>query len=165
MSAARAQIGVTTGYDPSYVALAYPGGDVPIETGVCSDVVVRAFRSALGVDLQQQLHEDMVPNRKAYPKKWGQGRADANIDHRRVLNLMTFFGRKGRAIPVTTNRVDYLPGDVVSWTLPGNLPHMGIVSDRVDGSTQNPLIIHNIGAGAQENDILFSYPIVGHARW
>jgi uncharacterized protein len=162
--AARAQVGVTTDYDPAYVSLPYPGGDVPAQTGVCSDVVVRAFRG-IGIDLQKEVHEDMRANFSKYPKKWGLKRPDANIDHRRVLNLMTWFARQGKHVPVTSTGGDYRPGDVVSWTLPGNLPHMGIISDRNVKGTDRFKVIHNIGEGAQEEDILFIYPIVDHARW
>ena len=160
----RAQVGVTTGYDPAYVTLPYPGGDVPIETGVCSDVVVRAFRG-IGIDLQKEVHEDMRAHLSAYPKRWGARKPDANIDHRRVLNLMTWFARNHRALAVTQQVADYHAGDIVSWTLPGGLPHMGIVSDRMVNGSNRPLVIHNIGSGAQEEDILFAFPIVAHARW
>jgi uncharacterized protein len=159
VEAARSQVGVTTGYDPSYVALKYPGGDVPIQTGVCSDVVVRALR-ALGIDMQQRVHADMVKNFSVYPKKWAMKRTDANIDHRRVRNLETYFRRRGYEVPVSTDPRAYLPGDIVSLQIP--LDHIGIVSDRiVDG---RPLLIHNVGRGAQEEDVLFAWKIVGHYR-
>ncbi len=120
------QTKVTTGYDPAYVGIDYPGGDVPLETGVCSDVVVRAFRKA-GIDLQKEIHDDMGRAWSVYPKKWGAARPDSNIDHRRVLNLMTYFDRQGKTLPITTNRDDYLPGDIVTWDLSSGIEHIGIV--------------------------------------
>ena len=130
IDAAAAQVGVTTGYDPSYVSLSYPGGDVPKETGVCSDVLVRAFRG-VGVDLQKEIHEDMRRAFADYPRKWGLSRPDSNIDHRRVPNLMTYFSRKGKSISVTNNADDYRLGDIVTWDLGGGVDHIGIVTDRV----------------------------------
>lgn len=159
---ARQQIGVTVEYDPSYQSLAYPGGDVPMERGVCSDVVVRALRG-LGFDLQKEVHEDMKAHFSAYPKLWGNRRTDRSIDHRRVPNLRKFFSRKGWSLPVSQSAEDYLPGDIVTCTVAGSLPHIMIVSDRKseDGT---PLIIHNIGAGTQEEDSLFAFPLTGHYR-
>lgn len=159
---ARQQIGVTVEYDPSYQSLAYPGGDVPMERGVCSDVVVRALRG-LGFDLQKEVHEDMKAHFSAYPKLWGNRRTDRSIDHRRVPNLRKFFSRKGWSLPVSQSAKDYLPGDIVTCTVAGSLPHIMIVSDRKseDGT---PLIIHNIGAGTQEEDSLFAFPLTGHYR-
>lgn len=159
---AREQIGVTVRYDGSYVSLPYPMGDVPKETGVCTDVVVRAMRG-MGIDLQQAVHEDMKRHFSSYPKQWGLKKPDPNIDHRRVPNLMKFFERKGWKKPLSDKPQDFLPGDLVCWMLPANLPHIGIVSDR---KTQGgvPLIIHNIGAGAQEEDCLFLFTITGHYR-
>jgi uncharacterized protein len=159
VAAARAQVGVTTGYDPAYVALAYPGGDVPASTGVCSDVVVRALRT-LGIDLQERIHRDIVANRSAYPKKWGLKKADTNIDHRRVGNIATYFARRGYSLPVSSDPKQYKPGDIVAMKIP--LDHIGIVSDRSkDG---RPLVIHNVGSGTQEEDVLFEWKIVGHYR-
>jgi uncharacterized protein len=158
VAAARSQVGVTTGYDPSYVAIAYPGGDVPITTGVCTDVLIRAFRQ-LDIDLQVKIHEDMKSNFSAYPKS-NLKRPDTNIDHRRVPNIATYFTRRGYAVPVTDKPADYLPGDVVWLKIPVN--HTGIVSDRkIEG---RPLLIHNVGQGAQEEDVLFAWKIVGHYR-
>lgn len=155
--AARRQIGQTVRYDPAYTALDYPMGDVPIEKGVCSDVVIRALRRQ-GIDLQQLVHQDMKANFSAYPKRWGLKRPDPNIDHRRVPNLEAYFARQGWAV-----QDEYRAGDIVSWRLTGSgLPHIGIVSDRKSGDT--PLIIHNIGAGTREEDILFRHEIVGHFR-
>ena len=159
VAAARSQVGVTLIYDSGYQKLAYPLGVVPIERGVCTDVVIRAFRGQ-GIDLQALVHEDMKRNFKAYPQSWGLARPDANIDHRRVPNLATYFKRRGMALEPT----DYLAGDIVTWVLPGNLPHIGIVSDRIAPSGR-PLIIHNIGGGAAEEDMLIAYPITGHFRW
>ena len=163
-AAANAQIGVTTLYDPAYVSLKYPGGDVPMERGVCCDVVIRALRMH-GVDLQKLVHEDMKANFAAYPKNWGLKTTDRNIDHRRVPNLMKFFSRKGKAVPVTDSDADYRPGDIVTWMLPGNLPHIGIIAaEKVPGSDR-PAVIHNIGGGAQREDVLRAFKITGHYRW
>ncbi len=163
VEAARSQIGVTVSYDPAYVALDYPGGDVPSEKGVCSDVVIRALREGKKMDLQKLVHEDMKSNFAKYPKIWGLRRTDRNIDHRRVPNLMTYFERKGYAIPVTQKAADYHPGDLVTCTVPPNLPHIMIVSDR-RSSGGAPLVIHNIGRGTREEDLLFTYPLTGHYR-
>ncbi len=165
VTAARAQVGVTVTYDPAYVRIGYPRGDVPVDRGVCADVIVRAFRAA-GVDLQQLVHQDMAAHFSDYPHAWGLRRPDSNIDHRRVPNLETFFRRRGMALPITTQATDYRTGDVVSWRLPNGLAHIGLVSDQVaaDGSGR-PLVIHNIGAGTQEEDVLFAWRIVGHFRW
>lgn len=162
VAAARRQIGVTRFYDPAYVTLDYPGGDVPKERGVCTDVVIRALR-AEGLDLQQAVHEDMRAHFDRYPRTWGLRRPDPNIDHRRVPNLQVWFTRQGWSLTPSTRAADYRPGDLVTWMLPGNLPHIGIVSERFhhDGT---PLIIHNIGAGTREENILFAYPITGHYR-
>ena len=165
VTAARRQIGVTLIYDPAYQRLAYPNGDVPIERGVCTDVVVRAYRQ-LGVDLQARVHQDL---KKAWGAYSHQSRRqlkapDRNIDHRRVPNLATFFARQGATVPPGRDVKTYLPGDIVTWNLPQGLTHIGIVSDQVS-SRGIPLIIHNIGAGAREDDILFAYSITGHYRW
>lgn len=159
---AREQVGVTLGYDPRYQRLSYPGGDVPMETGVCTDVVIRALR-AQRIDLQKEVHEDMRAHFGAYPKHWGLTRPDRNIDHRRVPNLMTFFKRRGHALPVSRDATAYRPGDIVTWDLGRNTPHIGIVSDR-KSATGEPLIIHNIGAGTREEGGLFAYRITGHYR-
>ncbi|HZE70271.1 MAG TPA: DUF1287 domain-containing protein [Pyrinomonadaceae bacterium] len=161
---AVAQAGVTTGYDPSYVKLDYPGGDVSPETGVCSDVVIRAFRKA-SIDLQREVHEDMQANRAAYPTKWGASGADSNIDHRRVLNLMTFFGRKGKSLPISDNKEDYLPGDVVAWDLGGGVDHIGIVTNYWSETEHRCMVVHNIGAGTRVEDVLFAWRITGHYRY
>jgi uncharacterized protein YijF (DUF1287 family) len=164
LASAIEQTKITTGYDPSYVRIDYPGGDVPPEAGVCSDVIVRAFRNA-GVDLQKEVHEDMKVAWSSYPRRWGNAEPDSNIDHRRVLNLMTFLQRKGKAQPMTEDRQDYLPGDIVAWDLGGGVPHIGIVSNLAPESTKNFLIIHNIGAGARAEDVLFNWKITGHYRF
>ena len=163
VEAARKQIGVTTSYDPSYVSMKYPGGDVPKEKGVCTDVVIRALRG-VGHDLQKLVHEDMKKNFSKYPKIWGLKRTDRNIDHRRVPNLRRYFERRGISLKVTKNKTDYLPGDLVTCTVAGKLPHIMIVSDKKseDGT---PLVIHNIGSGAKQEDCLFTYPLTGHYRW
>lgn len=159
--AAERQIGVTLLYDPSYVRLAYPGGDVPADRGVCSDVVVRAFR-ALGVDLQVELHEDMKRNFGAYPPLWGLRRPDRNIDHRRVPNLMTFLERRGKKLALDAA---YAPGDVVSWRLPNGLYHVGIVSRRRAAQGNHHLVVHNVGQGARLEDVLHAFEKLGHYRW
>ena len=159
---ARRQIGVTTEYDGSYEQLSYPGGDVPMKRGVCTDVVIRALR-LLGYDLQQEVHRDMAAHFSAYPKIWGLKRPDKNIDHRRVPNLRTFFTRKGWSLPLSNNPADYRPGDLVTCTVGGSLPHIMIVSDRRTREGE-PLIIHNIGSGTQEEEGLFAFPLTGHYR-
>jgi uncharacterized protein YijF (DUF1287 family) len=163
VAAARAQVGVTLIYDSSYRRIAYPMGDVPLERGVCSDVVIRAFR-ATGVDLQEQVHRDMVRHFAAYPKAWGLSAPDANIDHRRVPNLATWFKRQGYALPVGQDAAAYRPGDIVTWDLGSGTPHIGIISDRRSAEDGRPLVIHNIGWGAREEDALFAYRITGHFR-
>jgi uncharacterized protein len=161
--AARDQVGVTLTYDPAYVSLDFPGGDVPRDRGVCTDVVIRALRDGWGIDLQLAVNRDMKADFSAYPRLWGLSATDRNIDHRRVPNLQTLLARIGAEVPLTDGPTPYLPGDIITWTLPGNLAHMGIVSDRrADDGT--PLILHNIGAGAQEEDILFTFPMTGHYR-
>jgi uncharacterized protein YijF (DUF1287 family) len=158
------QTKVTTGYDPAYVGIEYPGGDVPLETGVCSDVVVRAFRKT-GIDLQKEIHEDMARAWSVYPKKWGASRPDSNIDHRRVLNLMTYFDRQGKAVPITVNRAEYLPGDIVTWDLNSGIEHIGIVVNMWSEVGQGYMIVHNIGAGARSEDVLLNWKITGHYRY
>lgn len=161
--AAEAQVGVTTIYDPAYVQLDYPNGDVPIERGVCTDVVVRAYR-AVGVDLQARLHEDMAKSFSVYPKDWGMAAPDANIDHRRVQNLTKYFERRGKQIKDTTD-ASFKPGDVVAWQLSGWMQHIGIVAvDKVPGTNRN-YIVHNIGAGTQKEDALHWFTLIGHYRW
>jgi uncharacterized protein len=166
VAGARAQVGVTTRYDPAYASIAYPGGDVPIERGVCADVVIRAFRK-VGIDLQVLVHQDMRANFAAYPRAWGLRRTDRNIDHRRVLNLETFLRRRGFALRDSFAATQFKPGDIVTWRLPpGGLPHIGIVSDRVSADRSGrPLVIHNVGSGAREEDVLFAWPQAGHYRW
>jgi uncharacterized protein YijF (DUF1287 family) len=158
--AARAQIGVTTGYDPAYRSMDYPGGDVPASSGVCTDVVIRALRKAMGFDLQQQVHEDMKGNFSRYPGIWGLRRTDRNIDHRRVPNLQTFFTRKGWKQPLPAQPEEYQPGDIVTCIVPPNLPHIMIVSERRTPAGR-PLVIHNIGRGVREEDHLADFPITG----
>jgi len=163
VSAARGQIGRTTIYDPAYVGLKYPGGDVPIERGVCTDVVIRALRDSLNLDLQKLVHEDMQGGFSKYPTIWGLKKPDRNIDHRRVPNLRRYFERKRYAVAVTERKDDYFPGDLVTCTVPPNRPHIMIVSDKKtkDGV---PLVIHNIGSGTREEDRLFDFPLTGHYR-
>jgi uncharacterized protein len=162
VDAARAQIGVTVHYDPAYRSLDYPGGDVPIDRGVCTDVIVRAYR-ALGVDLQVLVHEDMTAAFAAYPQNWGLTRPDRNIDHRRVPNLAVFFARHSQELTISQRPADYAPGDIVTWRLASGVPHIGIVSDRLSDRGV-PLIIHNIGRGTLEEDVLLAYEITGWFR-
>lgn len=163
---ARKQIGVTVRYDPAYVSLEYPKGDIPRERGVCTDVVIRAFRDALDKDLQELVHIDMKANFAKYPKIWGLKSTDKNIDHRRVPNLMTYFTRNHTSIPLPKGdqKSVFLPGDIVTCTVPPNLPHIMIVSDKKN-TEGRPLIIHNIGGGTQEEDRIDEFPITGHYRW
>lgn len=158
------QVGKTTSYDPSYQKLDYPNGDVPIETGVCSDVVVRAFRKA-NIDLQKDVHDDMKANFSSYPTKWGLKSPDPNIDHRRVPNLQTFFIRKGKSLATTTGSENFMPGDVVSWDLGEGVDHIGIVSNVWYKPTGRYLIVHNIGGGTRMEDALFSWKVTGHFRY
>jgi uncharacterized protein len=153
-------------YDPAYVRIPYPGGDVPADTGVCTDEVIRAYRS-LGVDLQKVVHEDMVQNFSAYPRSWQWllAKPDPNIDHRRVPNLMVFLSRKGESLPITGRADDYSPGDLVTWDLGGGVPHIGIVVDRKSPQTGRYMVVHNIGAGPQLQDVLFSWKTTGHFRY
>ncbi|HYF37937.1 MAG TPA: DUF1287 domain-containing protein [Prosthecobacter sp.] len=150
-------------YDGAYLKIAYPGGDVPAETGVCTDEVIRAYR-ALGVDLQKLVHEDMKKNFSAYPKQWGLTKTDSNIDHRRVPNLQTFFKRRGASLPVTQNAADYKPGDLITCTVAGRLPHIAVVVPAPYGG-ERPWIVHNIGSGPQLEDRLFEFPLTGHYRF
>src|SRR5690606_2953727 len=164
VNAARGRIPLHETYDPAYFSIAYPNGDVPNDRGVCSDVVIRAYRQ-LGIDLQVLVHEDMARNFSAYPRIWGLRSTDKNIDHRRVPNLQRFLERQDAELPITTDGKDYLPGDLVTWMLPGNLPHIGIISDTWADGSDRPLVLHNIGAGTAEDDILFTYRITGHYRF
>jgi uncharacterized protein YijF (DUF1287 family) len=152
-------------YDPTYFVISYPGGDVPAEVGVCTDEVIRSYR-AVGVDLQKLVHEDMSSAFDAYPRKWGLKKPDANIDHRRVPNLMTFFERQGAALPITQEARDYKPGDVVTWDLGGGMTHIGIVVNVPSEADENRLqIVHNIGAGPRMEDVLFAWKITGRYRY
>ena len=148
-------------YDPAYFTIGYPNGDIPANKGVCTDVVIRAYRK-LGIDLQKEVHEDMKANFRIYPQKWGLKGTDKNIDHRRVLNLMTFFSRNGQVKPITDKPGDYLPGDIVCWDLGGGITHIGIVAGKkISGGNRN-LIVHNIGGGQVLADCLFEFKIIGH---
>jgi uncharacterized protein YijF (DUF1287 family) len=151
-------------YDPAYVRLPYPGGDVPADTGVCTDEVIRAYRT-LGIDLQNEVHEDMAANFAAYPRKWGRREPDSNIDHRRVPNLMVFFSRKGERLAITDRAEDYAPGDLVTWDLGGGLTHIGMVVEKKTLFTRRYMIVHNIGAGPKMEDVLFDWKITGHYRY
>ncbi len=151
-------------YDPSYFSISYPNGDVPKGKGVCTDVVIRAYRK-LGIDLQKEVHEDMKRHFAVYPKIWGLTSTDKNIDHRRVPNLMTFFDRKGVKLPITKNAEDYQPGDVISWNLGGGTTHIGVLVNKRSADNQRYLVVHNIGSGQVLEDCLFKFKIIGHHRY
>lgn len=161
---ANDQVGKTTSYDPSYQKLDYPNGDVPSETGVCSDVIIRAFRNA-SIDLQKEVHEDMKNNFSAYPTKWGLRSTDRNIDHRRVPNLQTYFARKGKQIATSASSESFLPGDIVTWDLGGGIDHIGIVTNVWYKPSQRYLIVHNIGSGTRLEDVMLAWKITGHYRY
>jgi uncharacterized protein YijF (DUF1287 family) len=163
-NAAEKQTLAPVTYDPSYERLAYPAGDVPADRGVCADVIVRAYRT-LGIDLQVLVHEDMKTDFDSYPKNWGLNRPDANIDHRRVLNLRQFFKRQNASLDVSQSAVDYLPGDVVSWNLSDGRPHIGLVSNAKSQSSDCYLVVHNIGQGTVLEDVLFAWTITGRYRY
>ncbi|YCO04933.1 DUF1287 domain-containing protein [Vibrio sp. VNB-15] len=153
-------------YDGSYYQIGYPNGDVASDIGVCTDVIIRSYRK-LGIDLQVLVHEDMRDNFSSYPSKriWGLTRTDKNIDHRRVPNLQAFFQRNGTEISISDVGTSFKSGDIVTWVVPGNLPHIGIVTGDLSADKQRPLIVHNIGAGVVIEDMLFDYPITGHYRF
>lgn len=164
--AAHERLSARVLYNPAYVKLDYPGGDVPKMYGVCTDVVIRSLRAAYDFDLQKAVHEDMAANFSEYPSKriWGLTRTDRNIDHRRVPNLETYFKRAGSALPKPDKHSDFQPGDIVSFRVSGNLPHIGIISSKKSASG-TPLLIHNIGRGPKEEDVLFDYKMIGHFRF
>ncbi len=165
LESANEQLNLTKGYDPNYTVISYPNGDVPIEKGVCTDVIIRAFRNA-NVDLQKEVHEDMAANFAAYPNRWNLKTPDKNIDHRRVPNLQAFFTRRGKSLPITENAEDYKPGDVVAWDLDGKgMTHIGLVSNLWNENTKRYSIIHNIGGGATLDDRVFEWKIIGHYRY
>jgi uncharacterized protein len=164
IAAARRQIGVTTTYDPAYSRLGFPGGDVDRSKGVCTDVLIRAYRDAFGLDLQALVNADMKRAFTAYPKRWGLRTTDRNIDHRRVPNLQTFLARAGASLPLTSNAGDWKPGDILTSLVGGTLPHIGIVSDRTT-LFGRPLVLHNIGRGTREEDALLAHKLTGHYRW
>lgn len=151
-------------YDPSYYSIDYPNGDVPKDRGVCTDVIIRAYRKC-GIDLQKEVHEDMKSNFDKYPSLWGLSTTDKNIDHRRVPNLMTFFDRQGATLPISNNPSDYLAGDIVCWDLGGGLTHIGIVVNVVPNNINRHMIVHNIGNGQVMEDCLFNFIIIGHYRY
>ena len=153
-------------YDPTYKSIPYPKGDVPKNTGVCTDVVIRAYRK-LNIDLQKEVHEDMKSNFSKYPnlKKWGMKKTDTNIDHRRVPNLEIFFKRKGKEIKVSADANNYKIGDIVTWIINGKLPHIGIVTHKKTSDGMRPLLVHNVGSGQVLEDCLFKYKIVGHYQY
>ena len=153
-------------YDGAYHRLEYPGGDVPANIGVCTDVIIRSYRQ-LGIDLQKLVHEDMQANFRAYPSKriWGLTKPDKNIDHRRVPNLQVYFERHAQVLTKSLNAAEYKTGDIVTWMLPGNLPHIGMVVNEIAQDSGQPLIVHNIGRGPEMSDMLFAYTITGHYRF
>jgi uncharacterized protein YijF (DUF1287 family) len=151
-------------YDPSYFLIDYPNGDVPNGIGVCTDVVIRAYRK-IGIDLQKEVHEDMKQHFKIYPKLWGLKKPDTNIDHRRVPNLMTFFSRKGTVKAITKKPKDYVPGDIICWSLGGGITHTGIVVNKKSKDNKRFMIVHNIGAGQILQDCLFDFKIIGHYQF
>ncbi len=164
ITAAQSQVGITRSYDPAYTRLAFPNGDVPRSKGVCTDVVIRAYRDAFGIDLQAMVNADMKSAFAAYPKRWGLKSTDRNIDHRRVPNLQTFLKRQGAQLPIPADGRFWKPGDIFTSLVGGNLPHIGIISFNrsIDGK---PLIIHNIGSGAREENALFDHKLTGRYRW
>ena len=162
IASARSQVGVTVQYDPAYSRISYPNGDVPRVKGVCTDVIVRAYRDAFGIDLQALVHADMRAAFTAYPRSWGLSRPDSNIDHRRVPNLRTWLTRRRANLPVPRNARDWRPGDIFT-SLVGNRPHIGLVSDR--RGPNSLLVIHNVGSGTREEDVLLVWPITGRYRW
>lgn len=164
VASANEQPGQTIYYDQSYVQINYPGGDVPLEKGACTDVIIRAFRKG-GVDLQKEVHEDIARNFAAYPTKWGLKKPDPNIDHRRVPNLQTYFARKGKALPMTLQPEDYLPGDVVTWDLGNKTDHIGLVTNVWSDATGNYMVAHNLGGGVKIENVLFAWQITGHYRY
>ncbi|MFZ0522576.1 MAG: DUF1287 domain-containing protein [Candidatus Acidiferrales bacterium] len=166
IAAAIEQTHRTVRYDPAYVRIPYPGGDVPADTGVCTDVIIRAYR-AVGVDLQKEVHEDMLQDFGAYPRqrRWLSTSPDSNIDHRRVPNLMVFFSRKGESLPTTSRSEDYLPGDLVTWDLGGGVGHIGILVDRKSTQSDRYMVVHNIGQGPKMEDVLFNWKVTGHYRY
>jgi len=166
LAAAHERTTHTIRYDGAYVRIPFPNGDVPADTGVCTDEIIRIYR-AVGLDLQKLVHEDMQQNRSAYPNYWRATATttDANIDHRRVPNLMVFFARKGKSLPITSRADDYAPGDLVTWDLGGNVPHIGIVVDTKSPQSGRYLVVHNIGRGPKMEDVLFSWKITGHFNY
>jgi hypothetical protein len=164
VAAAIEQTAEPVAYDGSYRRIPYPRGDVPPGIGVCTDVVVRAYRR-IGIDLQVEVHEDMARDFRSYPQLWGLTRPDSSIDHRRVPNLQTYLRRAGAQLAVSRKAEDYRTGDLVTWMLPGNLPHIGLITDRRAPRSQVSLVVHNIGRGPRLEDVLFAYPITGHYRY
>lgn len=155
---------VNVSYDATYRTISYPNGDVPPDKGVCTDLVIRAYRK-LGIDLQKEVHEDMQKNFNLYPKIWGLTKPDKNIDHRRVPNLMVFFERFGEELTITSNPTDYKPGEIVTWDLGGGVPHIGIVINKKSSDGLRYLIVHNIGNGQKISDCLFTYKVTGHYQY
>ena len=151
-------------YDPSYFSISYPNGDIPANLGVCTDVIIRAYRK-LGIDLQKEVHEDMKENFRLYPNNWGMKKPDSNIDHRRVPNLMVFFSRHGEVLNISNKPEDYKPGDIVCWNLRGGITHIGFVVNKKSRNGKRYLIVHNIGAGQVIEDCLFEYKIIGHYKY
>ena len=164
ISAAIERTTMNVRYDGSYRPISYPGGDVPDDVGVCTDLIIRSYRN-IGVDLQKEVHEDMKKAFSEYPETWGLKNPDPNIDHRRVGNLRVFLGRRAATLPVSEDPRDYSAGDLVTWRLPGNLAHIGIVTNQMSDDEKRPLVVHNIGRGPEIEDMLFDYSITGHYRY
>ena len=162
--AALSIIDASIQYDPTYFSIKYPNGDVPANKGVCTDVVIRTFRK-LSIDLQKEVHEDMVSNFSKYPKIWKLKKTDTNIDHRRVPNLEVFFERKGTKLPISKNANDYKTGEIVTWLIGNKLPHIGIVTAKKSLDGKRSMLVHKVGGGQVLEDCLFSYEIVGHFRY
>jgi uncharacterized protein len=158
------QIAITKSYDPAYTPIEYPGGDVSLRTGVCTDVIIRAFR-AVEIDFQELVHKDMKKNFAKYPHHWGLTRPDTNIDHRRVPNLMVFFSRMGKSLTITKNPGNYLPGDIITWDTGNGRTHIGLVTAEIDTRSSRRLIVHNVGNGVKLEDALFWWKIIGHYRY
>jgi uncharacterized protein YijF (DUF1287 family) len=163
IAAARAQIGITTRYDAAYTSLPFPDGDVPRERGACTDVIVRAYRDAFGLDLQALINRDMRAAFGAYPRRWGLDHPDPSIDHRRVPNVRVWLARQGAPLPIPRSGSGWRPGDIFTSLVDNRGTHIGLVSDHEGANA--PLIIHNIGGGVHEEDALLAWPITGRYRW
>lgn len=165
-NAAISIVDASIDYDPAYFSIKYPNGDVPKNKGVCTDVIIRAYRK-LNIDLQKEVHNDIKANFSKYPnlKKWGLKNPDTNIDHRRVPNLEVFFARKGQKLVISNNPDDYKTGELVTWMIGKKYPHIGIITNKKSPDGKRPMIVHNVGNGQLLEDCLFDYEIVGHFKY